>query len=406
MSEKRLGVLLPVPATPGDDQVGGVATFCSALLEALGTRGDISAHIIRPASTGQATRRVEVDGLEVVEVGVGTGPWHRRLGVLCREATHWMGGAPPYLFCADYWVVPPDLPDDVVVTTFVHLLPSQLAVRLAAEVYGGSSAAWRRGLERALTLASRWPFDGLRPAVSLAKERSALRRSGRILVNHDTLRTTLEGRTRAPIQTIDLGYPSLTGPPMAQKEARRELGLAVDELLLLTCGRLHRQKGLHTLIDAAGMARAGGGRRSLVMLGPDCEEGYTRSLRRRAARYPHLELRMPGAVSPAARDVWLAAADGYLSGAIYEPHGLSVREAIVAQLPAVGVAIDGLVGPLQMPGNIGIAAHPRRDRSARLARAIDAVLSSPYPSAASRPPLRTLLDAAQECLDRATERPR
>ena len=405
MSAEQLAVLLPTPAGLGDDQVGGVATFCDALLDALRSRDDVVARVIRPASAGAATRSIDAAGIDTVEIDVGPGPWHRRLRELSRVASRHIDETTRCVLCTDYWVVPQHIPASANVTTFVHLLPSQLARRLAAERLPASlGRQLPRVLDGPLALASRWPLDAVRPAVSLATEREALRRSDRILVNHESLRTAIALHTSAPVHTVDLGYPSPTGRSRPRGETRHTLGLTREDLVLVTCGRLHPQKGLHTLIDASARVHTDRHRPVLVLLGPTCIPSYTRSLHRRASRHPQLEVRMPGTVSAAERDVWFAAADCYLTGAIYEPHGLAVREAITAGLPVAGIAVDGLVEPLSAPGNVGIPLHPKRTRSARLVAAIETVLT--IPRAAARPPVRTLREAANECLDLAMERGR
>jgi len=162
----------------------------------------------------------------------------------------------------------------------------------------------------------------------------------------------------------------------AEERARARLRLGGDRPLVLAVGRLVPVKGFHVLVRA--LARLPPGRRPrLVLLGDGPERP---ALLARAAR-AGVDLRLPGAVTPAAVADWMAAADLYVQPSVplgtgrAEGMPLAVREALASGLPVIASAVGGLrelsAVTLVPPGD-----------PAALSRALAAFLESPIAKSA------------------------
>lgn len=131
---------------------------------------------------------------------------------------------------------------------------------------------------------------------------------------------------------------------------RSELGLAPDRPLVVTVGRLHPQKDLDLLIDAAAELPD----ITFVVVG----EGPERDrLEDRIRAIPGLDVRLIGERRNAADH--LAAADVVVSSARWEGFGLAIAEALTLGRPVVAtdvgpihtMILDGRTGRLVPPGD-------------------------------------------------------
>lgn len=130
---------------------------------------------------------------------------------------------------------------------------------------------------------------------------------------------------------------------------RRQLGIADDVPLLVSVGRLDREKGadmvgeaFRALPDALGA--------HLLMFG----DGPLRG----ALSASHPRLHAPGYVGDRDRLArWLASADIYVSGMAHETFGISIIEAQACGLPVVGVAAGAMID--RVPAGAGTLVPPR-----------------------------------------------
>ena len=126
---------------------------------------------------------------------------------------------------------------------------------------------------------------------------------------------------------IPLGMPR----PAATAVGRRELGLAPDEFVMITIGRLVARKGIDQLVRMLARLEHPQGRLVVVGDGPELGElqGLARDLRVAS------QVTFTGFVSEQRKVDWLAASDIYVSTSQHEGFGLVFLEAMAQGLPIV-----------------------------------------------------------------------
>lgn len=154
--------------------------------------------------------------------------------------------------------------------------------------------------------------------------------------------------------------------PEMRDGARRELGIAADEVLAGFIGRLHRTKGVPLLLDAFGRLRERRPRTRLLLAGPG-------PLRAEIERHPAVcdgsVLLLPAQPYTAVARL-LAATDIYAFPCPREAFGISLLEAMASGLCSVSVPNYG-VRDLVIPGRTGLAADSAEEFSAALERLAD-----------------------------------
>lgn len=135
-----------------------------------------------------------------------------------------------------------------------------------------------------------------------------------------------------------INLPETEVRQLDRKTARRQLNLPEDAFVLGTVGRLHPAKGHLTLIHA--MALVAGYRPDLRLViigsGP-LEESLQEEIQRHRLDN-HIELK--GFIPEASR--LMRAFDVYVSSSGKEPFGMVLLEAMVAGLPIIATAVDGV----------------------------------------------------------------
>jgi 1,2-diacylglycerol 3-alpha-glucosyltransferase len=143
---------------------------------------------------------------------------------------------------------------------------------------------------------------------------------------------------RRPIEVLPTGVDLDHFRPGDRAGARRALGLAADDRVLLYVGRLDREKNLEFLLDA--VARTRTPRVRLLLVGRGTQ---TAALRREAASRgwgDRVELR--GGSPPAGLPAYYQAADAFVFASTTETQGLAVLEAMACGLPVVAVRASGV----------------------------------------------------------------
>ncbi|HET6628232.1 MAG TPA: glycosyltransferase family 4 protein [Woeseiaceae bacterium] len=199
----------------------------------------------------------------------------------------------------------------------------------------GVSLARRRGLPNVLSVHGGDLYD---PSKWMSPHRHAVLRSvvRRIVRSSDAVvgqsRNTIENLRRyfdpgAQPKLIPLGIPR----PPAAALGRNELGLAADDLVMITIGRLVARKGTDQLIRMLALLEHPQAR--LVVIGDGPELGELQGLARdvRVAS----QVTFTGFVSDQRKVDWLAASDVYVSTSQHEGFGLVFLEAMAQGLPVV-----------------------------------------------------------------------
>ena len=140
-----------------------------------------------------------------------------------------------------------------------------------------------------------------------------------------------------------------------REETRRELGFTEDERVIVSLGRLRRQKGHDLALRAMTLIAAAEPRARMLVVGDGPERKRLEKLRAR------LRLRGHAALLGQREDVpdILAAADCLVAPSRYEGFGLAVAEGMAAGLPVVASRIDS-IPELVEDGVSGILVRPNR----------------------------------------------
>jgi glycosyltransferase involved in cell wall biosynthesis len=130
--------------------------------------------------------------------------------------------------------------------------------------------------------------------------------------------------------------PVLPQPRQDRESVRRELGVAPDEVLVLTVSRLAPQKNLGLVLDVAARAPAGRSRTTFAVVG----EGPERGALERRIEAEALPVRLLGRRDDIAG--LLAAADLALLTSTWEARALVAQEALLAGVPLVSTRVGGI----------------------------------------------------------------
>lgn len=162
-----------------------------------------------------------------------------------------------------------------------------------------------------------------------------------VIAPSERIAATLRERgVTTPVAVIPTGVPLDRFRPGDRGEARRQLGLPVDDLICLYVGRLDREKSVDRIVDAFGsIADAVSGAR-LSLVGQGTHEA---AVRRRAEAGPaHDRIHFHGGMDREALPVFYRAADLFLFASETETQGLVLAEAHACGLPAVAVRASGV----------------------------------------------------------------
>ncbi|CAN5435541.1 glycosyltransferase family 1 protein [soil metagenome] len=151
--------------------------------------------------------------------------------------------------------------------------------------------------------------------------------------------------------TIPCGFDAGEFAPMDRTEARRRLGIAVDEFIVLQLGRLVPRKGIDNVIRAMGLLPPGLKARLLVVGGDAADPGSMgESAKAEVARLRRVadEAGVGARVGfvghrqrPDLRSYY-AAADVFVTTPWYEPFGITPLEAMACGRAVVGSDVGGI----------------------------------------------------------------
>ncbi|QIK71385.1 glycosyltransferase family 4 protein [Propioniciclava coleopterorum] len=213
----------------------------------------------------------------------------------------------------------------------------------------GILAAWLTGVPRRVYLVRGLRLEGasgpLAAALACAERLCGLLATDVVAVSPSLGRELLRRRLVSPGKLWTIGDGSSNGIDVAAVQARiagvdrdalrRELGLRPDDFVVGFVGRVTRDKGIHTLLDAFASAELTP-RARLLVVGPTEEEGFETgfaALGDRLARVPWTD------------DVWghLPALDVLSLPTLREGFGTVVLEAAAAGIPAIVTTATGAV---------------------------------------------------------------
>jgi glycosyltransferase involved in cell wall biosynthesis len=252
---------------------------------------------------------------------------HRRMfylpGILKGLDSHWLKTA----VLAAAGEIQRACPIDVIDAHFGY--PEGVGCVGAALALGRPVFITMRGLERPI-LTHAWRGGQLL---------RALRQCTGIVAVSESLKVLAVERGIAPekIEVIPNAVDRQTFRPGDRDEARRALGLALSDQLVVSVGMLVAGKGHHHLVDAIARLRTKDHRLRLAIIGGAAHEpAYPELLRRRIAER-ELEgiVRLEGNLPPAAVATWLQAADVFALSTDDEGCCNAILEAMACGLPVV-----------------------------------------------------------------------
>jgi len=176
------------------------------------------------------------------------------------------------------------------------------------------------------------------------------------------------GNSEAKITVIPHGVPD--APRGDRLALRRELGIAPEAFALFNAARFIRDKGQDVLLEMMGELGGRGDFNCVLYLVGDADTDFGRDVRQRAEGMD--EVRFMGYRDDVQRI--LPAFDVYVSGARREAFGLSLVEALAAEIPVVATDVGG-VAEVVADGETGLLV-PSEDAKA-LAEAIWALRDTP-----------------------------
>nr|WP_295926714.1 glycosyltransferase family 1 protein [uncultured Dyadobacter sp.] len=182
------------------------------------------------------------------------------------------------------------------------------------------------------------------------------------------------------ITIIPCGFSAEEFHPMVKAAARKQLGLAKDELVLLQLGRVVPRKGIDNVIRSLAYLRDVPRLRLLVVGGsdevPDFEKDQEfRRLRAIAEAEGVLaQVEFTGRRNRQQLKQYYQAADFFISTPWYEPFGITPLEAMACGTPVIGSAVGGIKYTVK-DGETGFLVPPHDPQA--LARAVREGIACP-----------------------------
>lgn len=209
------------------------------------------------------------------------------------------------------------------------------------------------------------------PPARIAIERQCVRDADVLIAEcpqdqHDL--QSLYGAAPERIAMVPCGFDAGEFSPCPRATARRRLGIAGDEFLVLQLGRLVPRKGIDNVIEALARARAllpAQARLRLLVVGgdaPEPDESKTPEIAR--LRYiaeglgVAAEVRFTGHRARDQLRHYYAAADVFVSTPWYEPFGITPLEAMACAIPVLASDVGGLRYSV-VDGATGFLVPPR-----------------------------------------------
>ena len=186
------------------------------------------------------------------------------------------------------------------------------------------------------------------PLERIAGERLVARRADRIVVatSHEReLLTRRYGALSDRITVVPCGVDLDLFRPVNKEDARRQLGLADDERIILFVGRIEPLKGIDILISAAAQLHEEADFFQAVIVGGDARaETRVRELKSLATTLGvEHHVSFVGAVDHERLPLYYNAADVCVVPSFYESFGLVAVEAMACGTPVVASRVGGLV---------------------------------------------------------------
>ncbi|HEY6744543.1 MAG TPA: glycosyltransferase family 4 protein [Mycobacteriales bacterium] len=343
----RLASVFPVPdrglAAAGYDPVGGMQNHTGQLSAALDRLG-VPQTVLTAYRPGAARREALGDRGEVLRVGLPIRRLRQAYGPAAAQAVATLPGP--------YDLVHAHLGEDAAVLLVALAAARRFAAPLVLTVH----------LSPRHTLTGRDPRSRFLRTVGGAAEDAAVRRAAAVITLTDRLAAVVGSRVPpGRVHVVPSGMQAAAFAPAVAASA--------EPTGVLFVGRLHRQKGLDTLVRAVPLLPAG---RPVTLAGDGPERG---ALERLAAGLGVADrVRVTGFLPHRAVPGLLAGAEVAVLPSRYEELGTALVEAMAAGRPVVASRVGG-IPELVRDGVDGLLVPP--GDPVALAAAIGRVLADP-----------------------------
>jgi glycosyltransferase involved in cell wall biosynthesis len=242
---------------------------------------------------------------------------------------------------------------------------------LGLDIDGVGGLAWRLGRTFGVP-ASGWVFGNTPASSPYAKmARRTLKNLDLVfyqshdLMNKAALLLGIAPSEMSPKQHLVLSH-GIPAPPSLAKEAvryriRKEWGITEDHILVLSIGRIYREKGVFELLHAVAHAATKNPKMTCVLVGSSPAFDETRSVQKMLDKMPNLRRHITLLPACPPEQVWeyLCAADLFAFTSHAEGMPNSLLEALAMGVPAVAFAIPPVVE--MAAGTEGVLLVPPQD---------------------------------------------
>jgi glycosyltransferase involved in cell wall biosynthesis len=220
------------------------------------------------------------------------------------------------------------------VTHYPGVLPGVVALSILAPYVTGGGAGERRisrSCARPERSIDRWNQKVVERGMTLIHNRCDL-----VITPSAKMTAQLGGwNTTSRIATLPSGVDEIASNPEAVAAARRELGIAEDDQVVLFVGRIGSEKNLSLLIEAFTRVASGNKRARLLLIGPGDEDGRFRAQAAAAACADRITF--TGRKPRAELGAYYALAEVFAFPSTADTQALVVNEAAWAATPIVMV---------------------------------------------------------------------
>ncbi len=229
----------------------------------------------------------------------------------------------------------------------------------------GRLAAWRQRVPVVVHTVHGAPFHPYQPAVArhffIQCERYAARRCHHMISVADAMTDLMVGARVAPREKFTTIYSGMQVEPFQQasqfrSQARRELGIADDEIVFGKIARLFALKGHEYLIEAAVGLVEQFPRARILLVGDGRLRGELQS--RIARRGLERTFLFAGLVQPERIPYYLGAMDALVHTSLREGLARTLPQALIAGLPVISYDVDG-AREVVLPGETGFLLPPQ-----------------------------------------------
>lgn len=158
------------------------------------------------------------------------------------------------------------------------------------------------------------------------------------------------------VHVMSMGVDTSIFVPLEKEEARKELGIPLEQKMVLYVGNMIEVKGILELLDASAILHKVDPATALYLIGSNKDQGFMERFQQKTAL---LEVPVIHHLPMQQRDVakWIAAADVFVLPSHHEGFGLVALEAMAIGTTVVGTDVGGL--SYLLGDQTGILVEPR-----------------------------------------------